>query len=84
MKGETKFGTMAEWPVEERAAKEKEWRQALFDLRLQKATGQLDNPMRIRLLRREIARLKTLASRGANPRLPGLPCRPDCQGRQGV
>jgi large subunit ribosomal protein L29 len=65
MKGETKIGTMADWTLEERAAKEKEWRQSLFTLRLQKATGQLDNPMKIRSLRRDIARLKTLASRGA-------------------
>jgi large subunit ribosomal protein L29 len=65
MKGETKIGTMADWTLEERAAKEKEWRQALFTLRLQKATGQLENPMRIKSLRRDIARLNTLASRGA-------------------
>jgi large subunit ribosomal protein L29 len=64
MKGETKIGTMADWTLEERAAKEKEWRQALFTLRLQKATGQLDNPMKIKSLRRDIARLKTLASQG--------------------
>ena len=65
MKGETKIGTMADWTLEERAAKEKEWRQALFTLRLQKATGQLDNPMKIKSLRRDIARLKTLAAQGA-------------------
>ena len=64
MKGETKISTMADWTLEERAAKEKEWRQALFTLRLQKATGQLDNPMKIKSLRRDIARLSTLASRG--------------------
>jgi large subunit ribosomal protein L29 len=69
MKGETKIATMADWTLEERAAKEKEWRQALFTLRLQKATGQLDNPMKIKSLRREIARLKTLSSQNA----PGAP-----------
>ena len=55
-----KIDAMIEWSAEERAAKEKEWRQALFTLKLQKATGQLDNPMRLREIRRDIARLKTL------------------------
>jgi large subunit ribosomal protein L29 len=55
-----KYEGMTEWSAEERAAKEKEWTQALFTLRLQKATGQLENPMRIRELRRDLARLKTL------------------------
>jgi large subunit ribosomal protein L29 len=73
MKGETKIGTMADWTLEERVAKEKEWRQALFTLRLQKATGQLDNPMKIKSLRRDIARLKTLASQGSStPSAPAV------------
>lgn len=55
-----KIDAMVEWTAEERAAKEKEWRQALFTLKLQKATGQLDNPMRLREIRKDIARLKTL------------------------
>lgn len=33
----------------------------LFNLRFQLATGQLDNPMRIREAKREIARIKTVA-----------------------
>ncbi len=45
---------------EERAAKLKEWTQALFNLRIQKATGQLENPMRIREVRKDIARLRTV------------------------
>lgn len=58
MKG-TKVDTMKGWSADERAAKLREWTQALFNLRLQKATGQLENPMKIRELRRDIARLKT-------------------------
>lgn len=58
MKGTT-VETMKGWSVDERNAKLKEWTQALFNLRLQKATGQLENPMKIRELRRDIARLKT-------------------------
>jgi large subunit ribosomal protein L29 len=33
----------------------------LFNLRFQLATGQLENPMRIREIRRSIARVKTVA-----------------------
>lgn len=32
----------------------------LFNLRFQSATGQLDNPLRIRTVRKEIARVKTI------------------------
>jgi len=35
-------------------------KQELFNLRFQLATGQLDNPMRIREVRRDIARAKTV------------------------
>jgi large subunit ribosomal protein L29 len=55
-----KVEAMKEWTPEEREGKEREWRQALFSLRLQKATGQLENPMRIREVRRDLARLLTL------------------------
>ncbi len=32
----------------------------LFNLRMQKASAQLENPARIRILRRELARLNTI------------------------
>jgi large subunit ribosomal protein L29 len=41
--------------------KEKELRDALWKLRLQKTTGQLENPSRLRTVRRDIARVKTFA-----------------------
>ena len=39
-----------------------------FNLRFQKATGQLENTARVRQVRRDIARIKTIAAekRGAN------------------
>ncbi|MFN2467856.1 MAG: 50S ribosomal protein L29 [Gaiellaceae bacterium] len=37
-----------------------ETRQELFNLRFQSATGALDNPARLRLAKREIARLLTI------------------------
>ncbi|MEZ0329661.1 MAG: 50S ribosomal protein L29 [Dissulfuribacterales bacterium] len=40
--------------------KETEYRHELFNLRFQHATHQLENTMRIRVVRRDIARLKTL------------------------
>ena len=36
-----------------------------FNLRFQRATGQIDNTARIRQIRRDIARLKTAASQQA-------------------
>ena len=54
-----KIEAMLDWSPEEKAAKAKEWTQSLFTLRLQKATGQLENPMKIKELRKDIARLKT-------------------------
>ncbi|HET7560445.1 MAG TPA: 50S ribosomal protein L29 [Limnochordia bacterium] len=37
-----------------------ELKEELFNLRFQLATGQLDNPMRMRQIRRDIARVKTV------------------------
>ena len=42
------------------AQKADDLKQELFNLRFQLATGQLDNPMRIREVRRSIARVKTV------------------------
>ena len=38
----------------------REYREELFNLRFQNATGQLDNTTRLRDVRRDIARLQTL------------------------
>lgn len=37
-----------------------ELKSELFNLRFQLATGQLDNPMRIKAVRKDIARVKTI------------------------
>jgi large subunit ribosomal protein L29 len=37
-----------------------------FNLRFQGATGQLENPARMRLVRREIARVKTVLAQKSN------------------
>ena len=46
--------------AEEVRQKEHELAEELFRLRLRGSTGQLDNPMRVRTLRRDLARLKTI------------------------
>ncbi len=48
--------------VEELARREAELRQEMMNLRIQKASGQLDNPARITLVRKAIARVQTLLS----------------------
>ena len=60
-----KIQAMLDWSSDEKAAKVKEWTQSLFTLRLQKATGQLENPMKIKQLRKDIARLKTAQHMGS-------------------
>lgn len=46
--------------VEELQAKEKELAEQLFALRLQKVTGQLEKPARMREVRRQMARVLTV------------------------
>jgi large subunit ribosomal protein L29 len=43
-------------------------KEELFNLRFQLATGQLDNPMRIKDVRHEIARILTIVSERASER----------------
>lgn len=45
---------------EELIKKVSDFKEELFNLRFQLATGQLDNPMRIRDVRKNIARCKTI------------------------
>jgi large subunit ribosomal protein L29 len=49
-----------EWSDDELQNKEKELAEQLFKLRFQKAIGQLDNALKIRATRRDIARVKTV------------------------
>ena len=45
---------------QERTAELERMKQELFNLRFQNATGQLENPVRMREVRRDIARVKTI------------------------
>ena len=51
--------TIAQQGVDELVEKEKQLKEASWKLRLQQSTGQLENPSRLRVLRRDIARVKT-------------------------
>lgn len=46
--------------AEQRAAKLAELKEELFNLHFQQAINQLDNPMRIKSVRKDIARIKTV------------------------
>lgn len=46
--------------IEEIKAKERELAEEFFNLRLRHTTGQVENPLRLRYLRRDIARVKTI------------------------
>lgn len=45
---------------EELQAKLTDFREELFNLRFQKALNRLDNPLRIKVVKRDVARIKTL------------------------
>ena len=46
--------------TDELLAKEKHYKEELFNLRFQSATGQLENTARLQTVRKAIARIKTL------------------------
>lgn len=53
---------------DEARQKERELTEELFRVRMRKGTGQVDNPMQARLLRRDLARLKTIRHERARAR----------------
>ncbi len=71
-----KYTELKDLTAEELRQKEAELREDLFKLRLRQAASQVENPMRIRLLRRDIARIRTAqralapagAAKGGSPR----------------
>lgn len=48
--------------VEELTRKEQDLRRELFNLRFQQATGEIENPMRIKAVKKDIARVLTIKS----------------------
>lgn len=51
---------LRELTVDELIQKESDLRKELFNLRFQQATGEIENPMRIRAVRKDIVRVLTI------------------------
>lgn len=49
--------------VDELIQKEQDMRKELFNLRFQQSTGEIENPMRIRAVRKDIARILTIKTK---------------------
>jgi large subunit ribosomal protein L29 len=52
---------LRELSIDELRQKEKDLKEELFNLRFQRATGQLENLMRVGQVKRDIARVKTIS-----------------------
>ena len=55
-----KVNEIRDMSADEQIEKLKSLKEELFNLRFQHATGQLENPMRIREVKRSIAQVKTI------------------------
>jgi len=59
------MGALRDLSVEELRTKERDLDDQLFRLRIQKSMGQLEAPLKVREVRRQLARVKTLLGRKA-------------------
>ncbi len=50
-----------------------------FNLRFQRATGQLENTSRVRVIRRDVARLKTIAAQKRSGSMPEIAPKPKAE-----
>ncbi len=55
-----KTSELREITVDELQKKEQDMRKELFNLRFQQATGEIENPMRLHALKKDIARILTI------------------------
>jgi large subunit ribosomal protein L29 len=55
-----KAGELRDLSVEELGGKERELIDQVFRMRIQKSMGQLENPDKVRTVRRDLARVKTV------------------------
>ena len=55
-----KVAEVRELTVDDLRAREKDLADQLFRLRIQKSMGQLETPIRLRLVRRDLAKVKTV------------------------
>ena len=61
-----KIKEIIEMSTDELLTKRRDLRQERLHLRLQQHSGQLEQPSRLRLLRRDVARIETILSRRSN------------------
>ena len=52
-----------------------------FNLRFQRATGQLENTSRVRVIRRDVARLKTIAAQKRAGSMPEIAPKPNAEAK---
>ena len=57
---------LRELSVDELAARRRELKEEALNLRVQKESGQLENPSRLKVIRREVARIETLLTEKRN------------------
>lgn len=57
-----KMSEIKDLTMTELTAKSRDLRQEMFNLRLQQASSQLEKPSRLRLLRKDVARIETQIS----------------------
>ncbi len=55
-----KAAEFRETTIDELRKKEQDMRKELFNLRFQQATGEIENPMRIRAIKKDIAKILTV------------------------
>jgi len=60
-----KIKELREMTIEELGTKRRELKHEMLNLRIQQQSGQLENPARIYLLRKDVARIETIISERA-------------------
>jgi large subunit ribosomal protein L29 len=63
-----KAAELRETTVDELRKKEQDLRKELFNLRFQQATGEIENPMRIRAIKKNIAKILTVITEKNKPK----------------
>ena len=61
-----KANALRDKSVDELGTRQRELTEQLFKLRFQRATGRMENPSKMREVRKEIARIQTLLNEKAN------------------
>ena len=61
-----KANVLRDKSVDELNSRQRELAEQLFKLRFQRATGRMENPSKMREVRKEIARIQTLLNEKAN------------------